>query len=267
MQRCPQCKSLNNDEARYCHNCGQQLIFPDRTALYAEAAKETPAAPIHGEPRTIAELQQWYRDRNLPAPEVTRFFIGVNYTKPKAFGIYQEGSSFVVYKNKADGSRSIRYQGPDEAYAVKELYQKLKEEIAARKGTASGSRSANASRSAAKKGLLIFLIVTLALCMISYITSIFTAKNGYYRYGGETYYHQGGDWYGYDNDWYYVTPPDELTDHYRDYYSSNSWNSTYDTSPFDESDYYESSSSSSSDSDWDSSDSWDSGGTDWDSDW
>ncbi len=33
----------------------------------------------------------------------------------------------IVYKNKADGSRSIRYRGPDEAYAVRALYEKLLE--------------------------------------------------------------------------------------------------------------------------------------------
>ena len=39
-------------------------------------------------PKTIAELQQWYQDRHLPPYETTRFFIGINYKKPKAFGIY-----------------------------------------------------------------------------------------------------------------------------------------------------------------------------------
>ena len=80
-------------------------------------------------PKTIAELQQWYQDRHLPPYETTRFFIGINYKKPKAFGIYQDGDQFIVYKNKANGERAIRYQGTDEAYAVNELYLKLKSEI------------------------------------------------------------------------------------------------------------------------------------------
>ena len=58
-----------------------------------------------------------------------RFFIGINYKKPKAFGIYQDGDQFIVYKNKANGERAIRYQGTDETYAVNELYLKLKSEI------------------------------------------------------------------------------------------------------------------------------------------
>ena len=36
---------------------------------------------------------------------------------------------FIVYKNKADGTRAVRYKGTDEAYAVNELYLKLKDEI------------------------------------------------------------------------------------------------------------------------------------------
>ena len=82
-------------------------------------------------PKTIEELKQWYIDRNLPPESVTRFFIGSNYKGAKAFGIYKDDitDKIVVYKNKADGSRSIRYAGMDEAYAVNELYKKLKAEI------------------------------------------------------------------------------------------------------------------------------------------
>ena len=84
---------------------------------------------VHGTPKTIEELQAWYEARNLPPSDVTRFFIGVNYKGPKAFGIYKEGNDFIVYKNKADGQRAVRYKGSDEAYAVNELYLRLKEEI------------------------------------------------------------------------------------------------------------------------------------------
>lgn len=66
------------------------------------------------QPKTIEELRQWYIDKNLPPEDVTRFFIGKNILEPKAFGIYEnEFHEFVVYKNKADGERAIRYQGPD----------------------------------------------------------------------------------------------------------------------------------------------------------
>ena len=37
--------------------------------------------------------------------------------------------TIIVYKNKSDGSRAIRYQGLDEAYAVNEIYLKLQVEM------------------------------------------------------------------------------------------------------------------------------------------
>ncbi len=57
-----------------------------------------------------------------------RFFIEEDFRLPKAFGIYRDGNDIVVYKNKADGTRVIRYQGPDEEYAVSDIFAKLLEE-------------------------------------------------------------------------------------------------------------------------------------------
>ena len=83
------------------------------------------------QPTTIEEFKQWYEGQGLPSEEVTRFFIGKNITAPKAFGIYKnEQGEYVVYKNKANGERAIRYQGSDEAHAVGELFLRLKDEIA-----------------------------------------------------------------------------------------------------------------------------------------
>ena len=54
--------------------------------------------------------------------------------QPKAFGIYKDSDgNFVVYKNKGDGTRAERYRGKDEAYAVNEIYQKLRSEIQIRR--------------------------------------------------------------------------------------------------------------------------------------
>ena len=66
-------------------------------------------------PKQSPNYSSGIRDRHLPPYETTRFFIGINYKKPKAFGIYQDGDQFIVYKNKANGERAIRYQGTDEA--------------------------------------------------------------------------------------------------------------------------------------------------------
>lgn len=114
--QCKYCDSFIDDINTNCPNCGAPL--------------ETAARFASRQPRTIEELQKWYAAMKLPPENVTRFFIGKDITEPKAFGIYKGADGdFVVYKNKADGSRAVRYRGSDEAYAVNEIYQRLKEEI------------------------------------------------------------------------------------------------------------------------------------------
>lgn len=81
------------------------------------------------QPKTIEELRNWFKENGYE-PATTRFFAGVDVRSPKAFGIYQDAlGDFIVYKNKADGTRAIRYQGPDEEFAVHEIYQRFQEEI------------------------------------------------------------------------------------------------------------------------------------------
>lgn len=113
--KCEYCGSMIDDHEGKCPNCGAANLNIKRTTDHT--------------PKTIEELKQWYQDRNLPPYETTRFFIGINYPNPRAFGIYEENGEFIVYKNKDTGERAIRYQGTDEAYAVNELYLKLKSEI------------------------------------------------------------------------------------------------------------------------------------------
>ena len=90
-----------------------------------------PSVGGHDYTKMVEELQEWYTKQGLPPAEVTRFFIGEDYKDPKAFGIYKDASTgnFVVYKNKADGSRAVRYEGTDEAFAVNEIFMRLKQEI------------------------------------------------------------------------------------------------------------------------------------------
>ena len=67
--------------------------------------------------------------------EKMRFFIGENRKEPKCFGVYQDESTgnWVVYKNKADGTRTVRYEGPDEARAAQEIWNKIGDEVKHRK--------------------------------------------------------------------------------------------------------------------------------------
>lgn len=93
------------------------------------------------EPQTIEELSQWYIAHKLPPERETRFFIGKNIQEARAFGIYRSGNNVVVYKNKANGECKVRYEGPDEAFAVKEFLDRLKEEIYNQKAHNSSSRN------------------------------------------------------------------------------------------------------------------------------
>ena len=115
--KCEYCNGYIDESEEKCPTCGA----PNKN--FKRVANHTPT--------TIQELAQWYEDHDLPPYEVTRFFIGINNTEAKAFGIYKDESTgkFVVYKNKDTGERKIRYEGKDEKYAVNELYMKLKEEI------------------------------------------------------------------------------------------------------------------------------------------
>ena len=112
-----------------CEYCGSMIPENVEQCPYCGASNNSIKRTADGTPKTIAELAKWYEDRHLPPYETTRFFIGIDYRQPRAFGIYQAGNEFIVYKNKADGTRAVRYQGTDEAYAVNELYLKLKDEI------------------------------------------------------------------------------------------------------------------------------------------
>ena len=121
---CPACGHEVMEYDKFCPTCHAELI-------------------LTSQPMTIAELQQWYADRNLPPYDVTRFFLGMNVSQARAFGIYEENGEFIVYKNKDDGSRAIRYRGTDEAYAVNEIFEKLKSEILKQKDNKNARQGAH----------------------------------------------------------------------------------------------------------------------------
>lgn len=115
--KCRYCTAMINDNDEKCPNCGAPNLSFSRFTTDKER------------PRTIEEFRSWYEKKGLPPFENTRFFIGVDYKAPKAYGICKSGSDYVVYKNLADGQRVIRYKGTDEEYAVNELYLRLRDEI------------------------------------------------------------------------------------------------------------------------------------------
>lgn len=127
----------------------------------------------------------------------------------------------------------------------------------------------------------IIIIAYIAIVLIICFIAIKIPKIGYYSYNDDYYYYQNGSWYIYDDygdygSWRYITVPETLKDDCSDYYSSQRYMYSYGIDNFENSAYYEkSTSSSSSSSSWDddsdydldSSSSWDSDYTDWDCDW
>lgn len=281
--KCDYCNNQYEDYQKQCPFCGAPNPADKRNASDKK-------------PRTIEELKKWYADRKLPPYKVTRFFIGENYTSPKAFGIYKnDRGEFVVYKNKADGSRAIRYQGKDEEYAVNELYQKLKDEIVHQKAanqrkplsTPVQNRTGHIGNISypltIKKYMSTWVILVAVIFFINSIAKPYLNRhNGYYRYNDTMYYHISDDWYYYndDYDYWYITSPQSdpaissIENDYDDYFISGSWNNNIQAMDWDDTTYYDDYHSSNdygssydSDYDWDSGSSWDSGGSDWDSDW
>ena len=155
--KCEYCQSEINDYDEKCPNCGAVNKNLKRNAI--------------GVPKTIDELKQWYIERNLPDENVTRFFIGKDIKEKRAFGIYKdlETNEFVVYKNKDNGQRAIRYQGPDEAFAVNELYLRLKQEILNQK---SRNQNNNASKRSSRRNSFTLGRLIGRLLIIFYITII-----------------------------------------------------------------------------------------------
>ncbi|MBR6315473.1 MAG: zinc ribbon domain-containing protein [Lachnospiraceae bacterium] len=254
--KCDYCDSMIEETEKSCPHCGAPLSGVNRMA---------------GEqPKTIDQLKEWYVEHNLPPEEVTRFFIGKNIKEPKAFGIYQDGHDFVVYKNKADGSRAVRYKGSDEAYAVNELYQRLKAEIADQKSRNGGSGSKKKDNS----GLIIAGATIGLILFIGILVAIFdkSPSSGYYRYNGTDYYYQGSNWYYYDtyyDDWYETDSSDNISQYIDSSNDDEYMVSDHQGKSFEDSSWYDSGDDRSWDNDnsWDSGDTWDSGGTDWGSDW
>lgn len=249
--RCEYCDGYLEDTDENCPNCAAVNRHLKRNA--------------DGVPQTIEELITFASAKKLPLEEM-RFFLGKDIREPKAFGIYKNADGdFVVYKNKSTGERVVRYEGKDEAYAVNEIYQKMRTEIIEQKehkveqarkhsvarGRASSPRyekeetdydySRNSSNSA-PLGMLIVIVVIIILAF-GFISS---AKKSVFPgiFGGDIFYEDGYYYYDpvddYDDDW------DSVWD---DYNYDDDWDSGWD------------------DDDWDMDFDWDDSLSDWDSDW
>ena len=183
--RCKYCNSFISETLETCPNCG--------------APNENLKRLGNGVPTTIEELQLWYQEHNLPPEDVTRFFIGKDIRAARAFGIYKDNhtGNFVVYKNKSDGTRSIRYEGKDEQYAVNELYLRLKEEIQNQKMRIHSqsyqyNKRGVRRRHSTVKSVLIFyglFILFMFFALRATYNSGSCYEAGYYKYEDTYYYY------------------------------------------------------------------------------
>ncbi|MBR3136954.1 MAG: hypothetical protein IKG32_08095 [Clostridia bacterium] len=196
---CAYCGGTLRSDQKFCTNCG---------ASNPNYVEDTPRRIFH--PKTIAELKEYCAERGMPLLRM-RFFIGEDYREPRAFGIYQDGDRFVVYKNKDNGNRAVRYDGPDEAYAVNELFQKLLSECHNRGIYPDGRPTPSASRSdpqsqmsngqALRKGCGLLILITLIISVLAGgVLALFLGignyrrhkDDGYYRYEDQSLYYRSG---------------------------------------------------------------------------
>lgn len=243
--------------------------------------------------RSMADLEAIFAERGI-SQEQTRFFINRNMSEPKCFGIYYDEATgnYVVYKNKADGSRFVRYEGPSETEACSIFFDKLNEETFNRKAAPELTPEQKKKQ---KRTTIIVIVVIVLLCIICCVgvkvsndrSIAHRTARGYYSYGDDLYYYLPDygyyyydyadynyngiyDWELVDDSYFYGLPYYDSFAYDEYYDSSYGYYDFYDTYYY--SDYQESNSSSSYDSDTDYGydydyDSWDSGDTDWGSDW
>ena len=285
-----------------CEYCGSTITSDERTCPSCGATNPLFVADLPRrvtDPRTIEELQEYCAERGMPLLRM-RFFIGQDFKEPKAFGIFKDSDGeFVVYKNKADGTRSVRYKGTDEEYAVKEIYSKLIEECSSRGiypdgkpearshnepervfndhfGLAGGHRN-NGSGMGCGGRLVCTIIIILIVLLFIRIAGGISGKWTLFEDSDESYYTEYDDGTGVS--WHFIGEDDEGNSHYSDgngngYYTDGE--NTYYYSEDDESYFFEDDEDEDDDdSDW----SWWSGGDDdddddrynddssWDSDW
>lgn len=272
---CDYCGSNIDDTLDKCPNCGAVNKHMMRSGDQI--------------PKTIEELKKFIEDKNIPV-EKMRFFIGEDYKQPKAFGIYKNDTSGIVtvYKNKANGERAVRYQGDDEAYAVNEIYQKMRSELLERK-QADLNKPKAVPRPAGTHpkdiGGCLTAVVTIAVVMlVIFFILISIGKHpitGYYSYDGDRYYNNNNSWYmaADDGAWIRTDAPEELTENYSDYYECKDYSSLDDGYQDEVEEFpteaYDSGNDNDNwaddnwdDDDWDYDyDTYDYGDSDWDSDW
>ena len=200
--------------------------------------------------RTIEDLLNAADKYQMPL-EKMRFFINQDCKEPSCFGLYQaEDGDFVVYKNKSNGQRAVRYKGPNEKKAVNEIWDKITEEVKLRqkrddwmehvqnmnndevyreeyldkvnkkqRRRRASSTIGNIFTKMVKYGLVLYYLFIIA----ALVFSIFRfARSSYLKHSSRP--SEGYGYYTYDDDLYYYHYPYWYT------YDNDSW-TYYDYTP------------------------------------
>ena len=247
---------------------------------------------------TIEEIQAQAERLGMPLAKM-RFFPGENRADPKCFGIYADiDGNFIVYKNKADGTRAVRYRGRSEAEACEIFWDKIEEEVrkrqkdrdwwkhqqqlasdpeyasefekemtrrAVRRSTPAPASSRN--RLTTFLPLMILPFILAGFMLLTNRPAVSHPHTGYYTTPQqEIYYYDHGDWYGWnDGAWHEYDDFDYNTWSSWGYDGSHVPSTADDTSfyEFSDSEYYKDTYYDDNDS-YDYDDTYDS---DWSDDW
>ena len=206
--------------------------------------------------------------------ERMRFFIGVNCQEEKCFGIYYDNytEKYIVYKNKNNGERVIRYQGVNEAEAAQIIMDKIVEETNIREkdkdwwehqqNLATSSdyvKEYNKEIKNRNKQSIDFSTImngaattSIILCIIAFVVLLLASlprftyqlykdyqqsspRTGYYLDDNNYYYFNKGVWYFWnDFEWKKY----DGTIDYNNYNYNKNYSSNYQITDFKESDYY-----------------------------
>lgn len=226
------------------------------------------------EPKTIQELEAQCKELNLPLWNM-HIFIGQDVNVAKAFGIFKNPNTgeVTLYKNKADGTRAIRYKGMDEEQAVGELWAKIQEmyNLAVKERSPSAPKPVRQHMAPPCQTIrrhthvvrvrrhrpirrwistiAVFLTIAIFVGLVVFAVSTIPSGDrgfrrpaisaGYYDVGYDHYYYRpGGGWYLYNNGldtWAPFVPPNDwyVYNNYSDYYIGSSYDG-YDIYEFDE---------------------------------
>lgn len=153
---CDYCKCQFDDSLDKCPHCGAPNDYVQRRI---------------GVPKTIEELKIWCDKRNIAPAAQAGCFIDKNVDYPDTYGIYKDQATedFIVYKNKHNGERSVKYRGKDESYAVNETYLNLKQLLLDKRLLNEGNEIKKLKKKYASKQIHPVIAVIIYLLILNFI--------------------------------------------------------------------------------------------------